>query len=311
MNPPSAPVAVGPTLRTLLDLDRTLTPSDRKLLEVLLLRPGASSARELSRRTSTNLQALYGALDRLERRGFVVRDRRGAATWFRCSHPSVILHSLVEPGRRAAALASELEQPLGQLYAADGADDRDSDAELATTTSSSTAASSWLIDLVGRAVGEIWFLGNESLWFAPAPALEREIARRRDSADSVRVRMLVPPPEADDARVPHHARLERAGVAVRYSDRFAAPTVIVDRRWLLLRSGRSGGARKGAPVYVRIDSPDLCRDLLTAGEDAWSRSGGIPSGGAPRARPETPEGTGVVGRPSRSGPPKLTARSTG
>ncbi|HEV8049558.1 MAG TPA: hypothetical protein VGP88_03090, partial [Thermoplasmata archaeon] len=77
MDAPADRTAAAPGLRALLDLDRTLSPSDRKVLELLLLRGAPQSARELSRGTATNLQALYGALDRLEGRGFVARDRSG------------------------------------------------------------------------------------------------------------------------------------------------------------------------------------------------------------------------------------------
>ncbi|MFI5414722.1 MAG: hypothetical protein ACHQ16_03530, partial [Candidatus Lutacidiplasmatales archaeon] len=245
MNPPLGPVGIGTSVRTLLELDRSLSPSDRKLLEVLLLRPGPTSARELSRRAGTNLQALYGALDRMEARGFVVRQRAGASTSFRCSHPSVILHALVEPGRRAAAHASELEQPLARLYASGGSEESIAAPQPATTTSSAAAAASWLLDLGGGAVRGLWFGGPEPSWFDPAPALEGEIAKRQGAPHGVDVRLLVPPPEPDGERAPQHQRLQRAGAAVRYSARFAAPTVIVDRRWLMLRSGTSGGARTG------------------------------------------------------------------
>jgi DNA-binding transcriptional ArsR family regulator len=277
MNPPSPPSAVGPLLRTLLALDRTLPPSDRKLLEALLLHAGPLSARELSRVTGTNLQALYGALDRLEQRGFVARERAGSSTVFRCGHPSVILNSLVEPGKRAAAMAGELEGPLRQLYERSEATPSAPSDESATTTASPTAASSWLVKLIGASVGEIWFLGNESPWFGTAPTLEGEIGKRRQAPGAPRIRMLVPPPERDDPRRPHHARLQRAGVDVRYTGRFGAPTVIIDRRWLLVRSSASGGAQKGAPVYLRVDSPELCKDLVTTGEDVWARSGPAPT----------------------------------
>ncbi|MCI4321218.1 MAG: MarR family transcriptional regulator [Thermoplasmata archaeon] len=305
MNPPIGPVGIAASVRLLLELDRSLSPSDRKLLEVLMLRPGPTSARELSRRAGTNLQALYGALDRMEARGFVVRQRAGSSTSFRSSHPSVILHALVEPGRKAAALAGELEQPLARLYASGGLEESIAAPQPASTTSSPAAAASWLMDLVGGAVREIWFLGNETPWFDPAPALEGEIAKRQGAPHAVNVRLLVPPPEPDGDRAPQHARLERAGATVRYSAQFAAPTVIVDRRWLMLRSGTSGGARTGSPVYVRIDSPDLCRDLLNAGEAAWeqSKNGGSPAGLSLRA-PET-------ARRRRAAPPPAPDRLSG
>ncbi|MCI4327583.1 MAG: hypothetical protein L3K16_08150 [Thermoplasmata archaeon] len=272
MAPVPPPPDAGSSLRNLLELDRSLSPSDRKILEVLLLRGSELSARDLSRATGTNLQALYGALDRLELRGFVTRDRRGGSTQFRSAHPSVILHSLLEPGKRAAALAGHLESDLRRIYEGgdpDGADPRE---RHATSTASLTAASSWLHDLIGRAVGEVWFLGDESPWFVPGASLEGEIAARGGFENGVQVRMLVPPPSAMDPDRAHLDRLGRAGVDVRYSRQFNAATVIVDRRWLLLRSGTSEAGGRGRPVYLRLDSPDLCRDLLSVGQDVWSRS---------------------------------------
>ncbi|MCI4370264.1 MAG: hypothetical protein L3J81_02915 [Thermoplasmata archaeon] len=312
MDPPHSASAPATSLRNLLELDRTLSPSDRKVLEVLLLRGSHLSARELSRGTGTNLQALYGALDRLEARGFVARERNGGSTQFRSAHPSVILHSLLEPGKRAAALAGEVEADLRRIYeGGDGAAAEPSERH-ATTTASPTAASSWLLDLIGGAVGEVWFLGDESPWFLPGASLEGEIASRGRLRKGVQVRMLVPPPTGGAPERPHLDRLERAGVDVRYSRQFIAPAVIVDRRWLLLRSGTSAGTGKGRPVYLRLDSPDLCRDLLSAGQDAWSRSGatgprGLPGdkGGSPSpgtrapAVPTTPAPTDRNGRPSR------------
>jgi DNA-binding MarR family transcriptional regulator len=297
MDPPPSASSAGPALRTLLDLDRTLSPSDRKVLEVLLLRGSQLSARELSRGTGTNLQALYGALDRLERRGFVTRDRTGGSTRFRSAHPSVILHSLLEPGKRAVALAGEVEAPLRRIYEGVEGGASEPAERHAATTASLTAASSWLLDLVGGAVGEVWFLGDESPWFPPGASLEGEISSRGRLPKGVQVRMLVPPPSIGDARRSHLDRLEQAGVDVRYSRRFHAPAVIVDRRWLLLRSGTSGGAGRGTPVYLRLDSPDLCRDLLSAGQEAWSQSGAT----APSTEPGEP-GPPAAGRSPSTGP---------
>ncbi len=215
MDPPHSASAPATSLRNLLELDRTLSPSDRKVLEVLLLRGSHLSARELSRGTGTNLQALYGALDRLEARGFVARERNGGSTQFRSAHPSVILHSLLEPGKRAAALAGEVEADLRRIYeGGDGAAAEPSERH-ATTTASPTAASSWLLDLIGGAVGEVWFLGDESPWFLPGASLEGEIASRGRLRKGVQVRMLVPPPTGGAPERPHLDRLERAGVDVR------------------------------------------------------------------------------------------------
>jgi predicted transcriptional regulator len=303
MDPPPFASDAGASLRSLLELDRTLSPSDRKVLEVLLLRGSHLSARELSRGTGTNLQALYGALDRLESRGFVSRERNGGSTKFRSVHPSVILHSLLEPGKRAAALAGQVEADLRRIY--EGGDDGGSDrsGRHATSTASPTAASSWLLDLIGGAVGEVWFLGDESPWFVPGANLEGEIASRGRLRRGVEVRMLVPPPSGGGKERPHLDRLERAGVDVRFSRQFVAPSVIVDRRWLLLRTSTSGGAGGRGPMYLRLDSPDLCRDLLTAGQEAWTRSGASDS-------KRRPVGAGVGPAPGTVGAPGIGALPT-
>jgi len=274
MDLPDDRTSAAPGLRTLLDLDRTLSPSDRKVLECLLLRGRAQSARELSRGTGTNLQALYGALDRLERRGFVARDRTGGTTRFRSAHPSVILHTLLEPGKRAAALAADLEAPLRRIHETDGGPPAEEPSGPAASTASPTAATSWLLDLIGDAVGEVWFLGDESAWFAPGASVDRELTERRRRSNAFHIRMLVPPTEGNDPRRAHHQRLTEAGVDVRYSSRFQAPTVIVDSRWLLVRNGSSAGNGGRPSVYLRLDSPELSRDLVSAGHDVWSRSDG-------------------------------------
>jgi hypothetical protein len=158
------------------------------------------------------------------------------------------------------------------------------------TATSSRAVSGWLVDLLDEATGEVWFLGDESAWFPPGGSIERSLARRRERGPSLQVRMLVPPPAVADVRGARHDALISGGVAVRYTGRFAAPAVIVDRRWLLLRTGAIGAGRPSGPGYVKIDSPDLCRDLLRAGQDAWAHAASPPRRGP---------GSGVPLRSSR------------
>ncbi|HEV8049551.1 MAG TPA: hypothetical protein VGP88_03055, partial [Thermoplasmata archaeon] len=207
----------------------------------------------------------------------------------RSAHPSVVLHTLLEPGKRAAALAADLEAPLRRIHESDGGPPTAEPSGPAASTASTTAATSWLVDLIGDAVGQVWFLGDESAWFAPGASVERELAERGRRSSRIQIRMLVPPADLDGSRRAHHERLAEVGVDVRYSTRFHAPTVIVDSRWLLVRNGAAPAGTGKTPTYLRLDSPGLSRDLLSAGEDAWSRSGAVPSGGpgptadAPRA----------------------------
>ena len=262
---------------------------------------------ELSRGTGTNLQALYGALDRLDR-GFVARERNGGSTRFRSAHPSVILHSLLEPGKRAAALAGEVEADLRRIYeGGDGAAAEPSERH-ATTTASPTAASSWLLDLIGGAVGEVWFLGDESPWFLPGRAWRGRSLPAAASGRACRSRMLVPPPTGEPPSAPTSTGWSGPVSTSGSSRQFIAPAVIVDRRWLLLRSGTSAGTGKGRPVYLRLDSPDLCRDLLSAGQDPGPGRGRP----GPAAYPETREGARRPERaPLRCPRPPLRPTGTG
>lgn len=271
MSEPLNPVPVGRLLRDLLEGDRTLSPTERKLLEVLLLHPPPATARDLSRATSTNLQALYGALDRLTNRGLVVAQRDGATTRFRVAHPSVVLHALVEPGVQAAERARLLEVPLKRLYERDELEPSEAADSSARSTTSATAAASWLLDLLASSRSEVWILGDDAVWFASGSAVEAELARRAAESTGGTVRMLVPPSE--HAVVPNgrHARLARAGVAVRLSPRFSAPTVILDRKWVMIVNEAPPGPRAS---YLRLEAPAFCSDLVASAEEVWNA--GVP-----------------------------------
>jgi hypothetical protein len=277
MKTPDVASTIAAPLRELLTLDRSLSPSERKLLESLLLEPGGATARELARRTGTNAQGLYVAIDRLIGRGLVVREPRGGVASFRSTHPSAVLRALLEPGRRAFVLADALEGPLSELHRARAPEPSGPPTGgVAATTSSTTAASGWLVELLGSAAGEVWFLGDESPWFPADRRIEKALTLRRDASPGLQVRMLVPPASANDERADRHQGLVAEGVALRYSARFTAPTVIVDRRWLVIGSSSTADARSGGRTFVKIDSPDLCRDLLRAGQDAWARANSPP-----------------------------------
>jgi hypothetical protein len=285
-------VPVGQQLRQLLELDRSLSPTERKVLEVLLLRPPATTARDLSRATATNLQALYTALDRLAERGLVTSEKSGASTRFRVAHPSVVLHALVEPGVRAATLAQELEAPLRTFYERDDQDGFEEPGREARATRSMTAASSWLMDLVASAGSEIWFLGDEAPWFAASSALEGELAKRRGSSVPVQIRFLssAEPNGRGSARSDRHLRLQRAGAELRRSPRFRSPTVVIDQRWMIVESESAKGGRT---VYLRLEAPNLCRDLIAVAETAW-READVPAGRAVAlGRPAAPIPTGT------------------
>jgi hypothetical protein len=259
-------IPVGRLVRDLLAQDRSLSPTERKVLEVLLLHPPPTTARDLSRATGTNLQALYGALERLTSRGLAVAERTGTTARFRVAHPSVVLQALVEPGVRASELARQLEAPLRGLYEQDDLSGLEDVSTHARSTSSPTAAASWLMDLVGSASSEVWILGNDAPWFASGAALEAELQKSGDRSPGRQVRLLVPAPPPDEPPSDRHGRLKRSGVDVRYSGRFASPAVVVDRRWMMIQSGTEGRPR---PVYLRLEAPALCQDLVVAAEEAW------------------------------------------
>jgi hypothetical protein len=261
-------------LHELLELDPSLSSTDAKVLETLLLDPHTATAREISRATHTNLQSLYGALDRLVGRGLVAKTRGSAAMTFRAANPRVILNELLAPFERARELVAELEEPLRTLYESGEIGGAAHPPAESMSTGSRAAASSWLLDRLSGAAEEVWFLGSETLWFGQSPALESELEARLHNGRRLGVRLLVQAPGPDDPRLRHHVRLRRSGVEVRYSPRFSAPAVIVDRRWILLRSAAAVPTQRTPGSYYRLETPELCSDLADAAEEEWQRLAG-------------------------------------
>jgi DNA-binding MarR family transcriptional regulator len=300
----SAPSAtpIGRELRELLALDRSLSPTDRKVLELLLLHPPPVPVRELSRATGTNLQALYGSIDRLHRRGLIVALRNGPTRRFRVAHPSVVLRTLLEPGERATAIAGRIEGSLRLLYERDDREPVSDSSRHARATASATAATSWLMDLLGAPGAEVWFLGNEDPWFSAGSALESELEQRRRAPDGPTVRVLVRPATGAEARRVRHDRLRRSGTAVRYSNRIQGSTVVVDRHWLMHLNPTPG---TGRPVYLQLEAPELCRDLLVLAEEIWNtdQKSDPPAPGNPSALP--PLGATTSPRQPRRSPRSL------
>ncbi|MCI4351156.1 MAG: winged helix-turn-helix transcriptional regulator [Thermoplasmata archaeon] len=263
---------VAAQVRELLALDRSLNPSDRKVLECLLLEPGPMTARELARRTRCSVPALYLALDRLESRGVILRDRRASHTTFRAAHPSAVLHELLDPWRRAGDIAGRIEAPLRQLHEIRGESAPTDDPKGATVTTSLTSCLSALLGHVHSVRSEIWVIGSEAPWLTHSPLVERELISKSASPPGVRVRLLVrkPPASSDEAR--RLRQLQEHGVEVRYSGKFATPAVVVDRRWLFLQNALPPERNSGTASYVQLDAPTLCADLAASSEETWARS---------------------------------------
>ncbi len=269
----AAPTEIQRPLRELLELDASLSSTDAKVLEHLLLDPRPTVAREISRATRTNLQGLYGSLDRLVARGLVARAEGPSSMTFRVANPRVVLHELLAPYSRARELADELEGPLRTLYEARPGTRPNSTGDSLTTSSTATA-SSWLLDRLSSGAKEVWIVGLETPWFGRSPALESELAARSNPESGGGVRLLVPPPDGDDPRAARHARLIRSGMEVRYSPRFSSPAVIIDRQWMLVRS-RAASTRGGTDAaFLRLETPELCADIATAAEEEWARTSG-------------------------------------
>jgi predicted transcriptional regulator len=264
---------LAPQVRELLALDRSLNPSDRKVLECLLLEPEPTTARELARRTRCSVQALYLALDRLENRGVVLRERRAAVTTFRAAHPSAVIHELLGSLRKAGDIAERIESSLRELHEerVDRGPARPPSG--ATVTTSLTSCLSSLLGHIHGVTSEVWVIGSEAPWLTHSPLFERELISKSAGRPAVRVRLLVrkPPPSSEEAR--RLRSLKERGLEVRYSTRFATPAVVVDRRWLFLENAASDrGANRVS--YLQLESPGLCADLVASSEETWSRASG-------------------------------------
>lgn len=290
------------SLRELLALNRSLQPTDRRLLEALMLHPAAAPARQLARLARTNVQSVYVALDRLEARGLVLRERRSSGMVFRAAHPTAVIHELLADGRRATALAERVELPLRRLHESESERSSSPDDSRAFVTGSLTACLGTLLTQLRTVRSEVWLAGSESPWCSASTAVEQELAKLQQRLPPGSVRALVPPPVDDPARESDLTRLARVGVAIRYTRLFTTPMLVLDRRWMFFRaSSEPNGATAPRNAYVRLDAPDLAVDLVAGFLDSWAK-GPEPPRSAARVRPAR-TGAHPDGLPNRIGAP--------
>jgi sugar-specific transcriptional regulator TrmB len=295
------------SVRQFLALDRSLTSSDRKVLEHLLLHPHAASVRELARATGSNVQSLYTALDRLEQRGLLLRERGAAGMTFRACHPSAVIHELLRDSRQAGELAVKVEEPLRRIHEGDAAEVASRAADRAFVTGSLTACLGSMLHQMRSVRNEVWIIGSESPWCSVSPALESELVGRGSAGSGAVVRVLVRDARGEPDRQAVLRRLRAAGVPVRYSELFSTPMVLLDQRWLFAQMG-SGEPNSGTGEthFLRLDAPELVADLARSCAQAWSRgspgsdegtvAGRGTEGFAPRLRLEPDSGRLVPGR---------------
>jgi len=263
------------SVRQLLALDRSLTPSDRKVLERLLLHPEPHSARELARSTGSNVQSLYVALDRLERRGLVLRDRLSSGMTFRAGHPSAVIHELMRDSRKASELAVKVEEPLRRMHEGENSGKVARLSERAFMTSSLTACLGAMLHQMRSVRSEVWIVGSESPWCSVSPAFEAELLGRGIHSPGAVVRVLVRDARGDPDRLAVLQRLRAGGVPVRFSDLFSTPMVLLDQRWLFAQTGdRTDGATSPEPLFLQLDAPDLVADIAQSCANAWPKSPG-------------------------------------
>lgn len=257
-------------LRQFLVLDRTLAPSDRKVLERLLLDPSPATVRELARGTGTNVQSLYVALERLERRGLILRERTGPGMTFRAGHPSAVIQELMGSWREASELARKVEEPLRRLHEERRAAPAASVSDRMFVTPSLTACLGSMLHRLRSVRSEVWVVADESVWWTSSRALERELLAVAQSAPAPTVRLLVREPEPDSDRRAALHRLRAGGVAVRFSELFSAPMVLLDRRTLYTRMApEPEGLASGA--FLRLEAPELVADLSRQCSVTWPK----------------------------------------
>jgi sugar-specific transcriptional regulator TrmB len=273
---PAGVGSAGETLdsvRRFLELDRSLTPSERKVLERLLLRPEPASVRELAHGTGTNAQSLYVALERLEQRGLILRDRTSTGMTFRAGHPSAVLEELLGSWREAGELARRLEEPLRRLHEEREGIRSDSSTDRTFVTASLTACLGAMLHRTRAVRSEIWVVGRETAWWNASRALERELIAAVRSPAAPAVRLLIPAPRDDPVRLPVLLRLRAGGVSVRFSDLFLTPMVLFDRSAVFLRTGTLEEPEpRTDPLYVRLDAPELVADIARSCVAAWPRA---------------------------------------
>lgn len=260
------------SVRELLALDLSLAPSDRRILERVLLEPTAVSARELARCTGANPQSLYVALDRLERRGLIVRERAGAGTRFRSGHPSAVLFELLRAARRAGELAERIEVPLRRIHESRTAPAETTEPDRAQVATSLTASIGAALQRAAAVRSEVWVIGDERPWVGSSSALEQMLLGRTAQGSGVEARVLVRPANGDLRRHDHLVRLASDGVRVRTAALPGPPMLLLDRRWAFVRTATPGSARGAEHLYFHLDAPDLVEELVRGYASAWSRA---------------------------------------
>jgi hypothetical protein len=230
------------------------------------------TARDLARRTRCSVPALYLAMDRLEMRGVILRERRGSATTFRAAHPSAVLHELLDSWRKAGDIAGRIEAPLRHLHEVRGQNAPAEDGNGATVTTSLTSCLSSLLGHVHSVTSEIWVIGSEAPWLTHSPLVERELISKSNTPPAIKVRLLVRKPPASSEGAARLRRLRERGLQIRYSGRFATPAVVVDRRWLFLQNLADPERPASTASYIQLDAPTLCADLAANSEEQWARA---------------------------------------
>src|SRR2546422_425306 len=258
-------------VRQLLDLDYSLTPNERKVLELLLVKGYALSAKEIGLQTNTNSRSLYPALEKLEQRGLVVRVPSGGVKTYRVVHPVALLMELAKPATSVIGIAEELRGELTEIYESAEAGVQEDESDYAAATFSQSASISSVLVRLKEAQEEIWILGPDVGWMVHTGMMRSEILAKAKPPASVKVRVMVSDPAADEEKRKAIDQLRVPGVEVQYSSSFATPMIIIDKEHLFLQTRRAVGATDAPLAYVRIHSSELCRDLRRVCELEWTK----------------------------------------
>ena len=265
-------VHVKERIRQLLDLDSSLTPNERKVLELLLIKGYQLSAKDIGSETNTNPRSLYPALEKLEKRGLVVRVPSSGQKTYRVVHPVACLIEFAKKANSVIGITEELRGELTEIYESAEAGAQDDESEYASATFSPSASMSSVLIRLKEAQEEIWILGPEIGWMVHTGMMKSEILAKAQPPASVKVRVMVNDPTGDEAKKKAVEQLRAPGVEVRYSSNFAAPMIIVDKEYLFLQMKRAAGATDAPFAYARIHASELCRDLRRVCEEEWSRA---------------------------------------
>ncbi len=258
-------------VRRLLDLDYSLTPNERKVLELLLLKGYPLSAKEIGSQTNTNSRSLYPALEKLEKRGLIVRVPSGGVKTYRVVHPVALLMELAKPASSVIGITEELRGELTEIYESAQAGVQEDESDYAAATFSPSASISSVLVHLKEAQEEIWILGPEVGWMVHTGMMRSEILAKAKPPASVKVRVMVNDPAADEEKRKAIDQLRVPGVEVKYSSSFASPMMIIDKEYLFLQTKRAAGATDAPLAYVRIHASELCRDLRRICEQEWSK----------------------------------------